>query len=592
MFLAKKLLSNQKAIHFDQMMELHNHVTKSIVMAIVAASFIAFLLDYYYSPYTLQWLVFVYALSLVRFLHLKRLPANKITYKKMRQQTRGYFIFSIIEAAHWLIPFLLLLQQNLLSLYGLFFLTIMIAMVTMAILIYPTNLAIYATYSAIIISPITFYFFANERFIVEQVISVMVWIYIAILFFFHYRNTKKAQHALELKHENIALIKSLEQQTQESLRQQQIAEKANQEKSHFIAAASHDIRQPLHAVNLFTELLRNKTTDQEQQQDISNIQKGLDSLEELLHALLDISRLDSGVVVAQKTHFPIQILLNKLQEQLQIQAQQKELALLIDEDNSTVFCDPILLERVLGNLLSNAIKYTEKGHVKLSCSHIKNNRLNIRVEDTGIGIAKTHFNDIFNDFFQINNQERDRQKGLGLGLSIVKKITHLLDIPLTFHSTVNHGSTFELSVPLGEKAVQSQITETLPTTQKFEKITVLIIDNSIDILRATQDLLESWGCTVLLADSGEKALKLIKNGAKPDVILTDYWLDNALNGCQVVQKIYAIIDKTLLDKVPTIVITGNTDQNTLNEIKKEGLPLLHKPLKPAQLRLTITRLLE
>lgn len=582
-----KQSKHQQSMRFDHMLELHNHVTKSVIMTVVAATFTAFLLDYYYTDYVLHWLFFVYGFSLVRFFHFKRLDLTQITYEKMKRQVHGYFFLTLLEAAHWAIPLLLFFEQNLLGLYNLFFLSIIIAMVTASIVMFPAHLAMYTCYSVIISLPIALHFMSNERFVIYQVIGVMVLIYVAILLVFHQRNTIKSKQALALKYENMDLINDLELQTQESKKQQHIAEKANQEKSHFIAAASHDIRQPLHAVNLFTELLRNKVTDEEQAQDVNNIQKGLDSLEELLHALLDISRLDSGVVAIKKMHFPINHLLNKLQEQLHIQAQQKELLLMIKPNQTTVFSDPLLLERVLGNLLSNAIKYTERGSVELFCSQEDNDNLTICVRDSGIGIAETHFNDIFSEFFQIDNQERDRQKGLGLGLSIVNKITSLMEMPLSFDSRLGQGTTFTLTVPLGIESTQLDQIQEKPVERRIEKLSVLIIDNSTDILTATQSLLESWGCTVHATNSGEKALKLIHDGSRPDFILTDYRLDGALNGCEIIHQIHALIGD-----IPAIIVTGNTDQNTLNEIKKTGLALLHKPLKPAQLRLTMTRLIE
>ena len=388
-------------------------------------------------------------------------------------------------------------------------------------------------------------------------------------------------NSITLHFENIELVDQLKTEKER-------AEQANQAKSRFLAAASHDLRQPLHALNLYLDLMATENDPEKRREILTHIQQASDALTGLFDALLDISRLDAGRIDAQPRHIPVQPLLDTLYREYALQARQQGLVLRRVNSRACLHSDPVLLDRILRNLLSNALRYTESGRILLGCRR-RANGLRLVVADTGIGIPPDEQARIFTEFHQLHNPERDRAKGLGLGLAIVRRLAELLDHPLHVWSEPGKGSVFCLDVPYGDPA-RCQASDPPPreAAQATPGARILLIDDETAVLDAMQALLEKWGHQVMRAESQAEALALLEQGnGVPDVVLCDYRLRDGRNGFQAV----AALRERLGPSLPAVLVSGDTAPAILEQAAAAGLPILHKPLKPARLRALLDALL-
>lgn len=391
--------------------------------------------------------------------------------------------------------------------------------------------------------------------------------------------------SIRLRFENIDLITNLEQEKARAEDNQYIAEQAVVAKDRFLAAASHDLRQPLHAQGLYLDAIEPYVKPQGFA-PLESLRKTNQALANLFNSLLDVSRLNAGIVEVNPRHLALKELSQTLYEEHKSRALEKNLTLTMECADLIVFTDPILLERILRNLLSNAIRYTKSGSIDLTCYLKENGMISIAVSDTGIGIPEEELENIFTEYYQLNNSERDRHKGLGLGLAIVKKLCDLLNISLICHSTLGKGSTFSLEVIPG-KTELTQLKPNIETLSNQLNKNILIIDDEVEILESTAFLLKSWGCNVITAESEAQALDKIQQvNFKADMIIADYRLREEQTGAQAITNLRNYYKKS----VPAMIITGDTHQDRLQEAKASGLFLLHKPVAPAKLRTAIQRL--
>lgn len=367
------------------------------------------------------------------------------------------------------------------------------------------------------------------------------------------------------------------------------AETANQAKSKFLAAASHDLRQPLHAIGMFLSALgdrrrRHQGEDESVGDDlriIDNITDSLDGLRDLLNSLLDISKLDAGVLTPSAQPTPLYPLIDRLYYRYVALAEQAGLRLKVYcPDHYVVHTDPILLERVLSNLISNAVRYTHQGGVIVGVRHEKGDQIRVQVSDTGVGIPRDKVADIFMEFQQLDNDARDRRRGLGLGLAIVERIVTLLKHKLGVKSIVGRGSSFSISLPLSdEKPVLSPIEANV--VSKKQDLFILVIDDESDVLEGMGALLSGWGYRSALCATTEQAVNLVKEAAyPPDLILADYRLNEECTGAEAIQTLCQEIGFD----VPAAIITGDTAPDRIQEARASGFMCLHKPLRPAKLR--------
>ena len=365
-----------------------------------------------------------------------------------------------------------------------------------------------------------------------------------------------------------------------------MAERANQAKSRFFAAASHDLRQPLHALSLFVDALKGRSHQTEVQTLIDNIAASTAAMELLFNALLDISQLDAGAIEPRPVHFPLQTMLADLAKQFGALAAEKQLRLRFRPCAATLYSDPLLIERILVNLLANAIRYTDDGGVLVACRR-RGRNVRISVYDTGRGIPPELQESVFQEFVQLHNPARDRSKGLGLGLAIVSRLGRLLGHRIDLRSRPDHGSVFSIDVPCGDPAlVQPAAPVSAPGRIPADAL-VLMVDDESAILRGMAELFDNWGIDLVTAHSAGEAEHWLDSLARvPDVIVSDYRLPEDTDGIVVVNRLREKYGRD----IPAILVTGDTAPDTIQRISQAGFPLLHKPLRPAKLRALLTHL--
>ncbi len=374
----------------------------------------------------------------------------------------------------------------------------------------------------------------------------------------------------------------LRQQVEEVTAQLQLkiaeAERANTAKSWFLAAASHDLRQPLHALSMFAAALDERIKYPEVRVLVDSVSRCVAALEGLFNALMDISRLDAGAVNPSFVHFRIKEWVDYLVAEYQPTVELKGLRLLAEGPDIAAYSDKILLETMLRNLIGNAIRYTDSGEITLRWS-AQDTHLLLEVSDTGIGIKPEDCEIIFQEFTQLNNPERDRSKGLGLGLAIVDRIARIIDCTVSVSSTPGAGSTFRLSLPPGDmnKVVKEDVEET--QTDDIESgLLVVVVDDEVTVRDGMQSLLLTWGCQVIAAESAEAVLASLQRA--PDVIIADYRLREQRTGIEAITRLRAKWGP----QIPALLVTGDMTAEALRHVHDSGFTLLHKPVRPAKLR--------
>ena len=358
-------------------------------------------------------------------------------------------------------------------------------------------------------------------------------------------------------------------------------ELANRAKSRFLAAASHDLRQPMHALGLFVGQLNDMIQYPEARKIVDQVRASVEAMEQLLNALLDISKLDAGVLSPQIDDFPLATLLQRMENNFAAEAKAKGLRLRVLPCRLAVRSDPLLLERIVMNLVSNAVRYTERGGIIVGCRR-RGKRVRIDVWDTGVGIPDDKQREIFQEFIQLGNPERDRSRGLGLGLAIVERLARLLNHRIDLASTPGRGSRFSIELPAGDVQQTSQVRRApAPVTNSLSGLFVVVVDDEALVRAGMEGVLHGWGCHVVNAGSGDEALALLgEHERTPDVIISDYRLRENKTGIEVINRLrthYATA-------IPAALISGDTAPERLREAKDSGYPLLHKPVSPAKLR--------
>jgi signal transduction histidine kinase len=398
----------------------------------------------------------------------------------------------------------------------------------------------------------------------------------------------KLVESIELRLYNQHLLAELTSQKKLAESAQRQAEQANAAKTRFFAAASHDMRQPVQALELFVAALGKDLKSSEDISLLKNIRSVGRELNEMLNTLLDFSRIDAAVIQPVVRNFPVADMLKQIADDFVPQAAAHGLNCRVVSSSIWVRSDPALLERVVRNFMNNAIKYTRRGKILLGCRRVGEN-LRIEVHDTGIGIAENYHKVIFNEFVQLDNPQHDRQNGLGLGLSIVDGLARLLGHPLTLRSQPQRGSMFAVTVPMSSPDALSSA-ESLPMEidDPKQSAAILLVDDEKTIRQAATQLLENWGYAVVAAESTAQALALIRSsGFRPDLILVDYRLRKGRTGIETIRAIQSHCGWP----VPAAIITGETSPESLVEAKASGFSLLFKPLSAAKLRALISNLL-
>ena len=374
-----------------------------------------------------------------------------------------------------------------------------------------------------------------------------------------------------------------------------LAEIANRAKTQFFTAASHDLRQPLHAMGLFAEALRQKNHDVEVAHLVNSINESVDALEGLFSELLDITRIDSGGVEVHPQHFAMSDILRKLRLHFEPVAFEKGLALRLRGGQHWAHADPLLVERILRNLVSNAIRYTADGTVLVSCRR-KGDALLLQVWDSGVGISQAQQARVFEEFYQVPKAEQSgggaalhERKGLGLGLAIVKRLADLLEAPLSMESQLGRGTVFSLLVPAGKAARQVVSTASTLASRSLtlENRLIVLVEDEPVVLAGLEAVLKSWGATLASFNSVSACVAWLEGRqtslARPDLLIVDFRLEDGRSGLEAI----TLMRTHFKQKIPAIVVTGSTMTGHEQEAHDMDFHLLIKPVLPNKLRAMI-----
>jgi two-component system CheB/CheR fusion protein len=375
------------------------------------------------------------------------------------------------------------------------------------------------------------------------------------------------------------------------------AERANAAKSRFLAAASHDLRQPLQTLSLVQGILARKIKERKNDEAlklVARLDQTAAAMAGMLNGLLDINQIEAGTVHAEMVNFPVKRVLEQLRDEFIYQSQAKGLVLRVVPCGLSIHSDPRLLEQIIRNLLSNALKYTKHGKVLLGCRRRKG-MLSIEVWDTGIGIPNEELHAIFEEYHQLDNAARERSRGLGLGLAIVQRLGHLLGHRVSVSSKPGKGSAFaiEVMLPQSVTAVQLEHHRRSKDDRVVEGVrrtgAILVIEDDPDLRVSLKLVLMDEGYRTVTAPDGVAALELVAQGTiRPDLILTDFHLPNGMNGLQITAK----LREKLHREIPVIILTGDISTGTLREISRQDCIRLNKPVKSKELAQVIQRLLQ
>jgi signal transduction histidine kinase/ActR/RegA family two-component response regulator len=405
-------------------------------------------------------------------------------------------------------------------------------------------------------------------------------VYLWAMTVYSYNAARIALRSIELRFENEELVDRLRDQTQRALEARELveqalveAEDANRAKTVFLASASHDLRQPLHAAGLYLGALSRAGLSDRQSHLARQVMVSNEAANEMLNTLLDFSKVDAGVVKPQSRGFALQPMCHKLETELAPLAESKGLVFRLRDTRLVAQGDPALVEMVVRNLLVNAVRYTERGGVLLGCRR-RGRHAVIEVWDTGVGIPESQHRQVFREFHQLGNPERDRRKGLGLGLAIVDGLARAMGVEVGLASRPGRGSVFRLTLPLSHDAVMSE--QRLVLDGDLRGLHVLLIEDDEAVLSAMSDLLLSWGCACETATSLDEALARLQ-AFTPHLVLADYRLRDHRTGLEAIEAIRSSLGRAL----PALVITGDTAPQRLREADASGLMLLHKPV-PAE----------
>jgi len=428
------------------------------------------------------------------------------------------------------------------------------------------------------IVPLTVHFLLEPS-LQMRILGVLGLVYLGFTTSYARGIARAIRDSLLLRFENQELLEDLRQAKER-------AEVASQAKTRFLAAASHDLRQPLHAMNLSLPVLRRVASTSSPMAGVvddvtGRLQVALDSMGKLLHLLLDVSRLDAGALTPQLQACEVGAAMGRAAEQVQAQAAAQGLSIRVVDRGHWVLCDEVMLQSMLSNLVENAVRYTSSGGVLIG-TRLRQGQVHIEVWDTGCGVPAQDIPRLCEEFFQAHHPERqhNQARGFGLGLAIVKRMAALTGGELHIRSRVGRGSRFSVSLP----ACEPPQTPAAPATSvqaQGQQRTVLVVDNDEQILAALRALLEQWGHRVVLAQNVDTALvSAIRHAEQIDVALIDYHLGGQTTGLQVARLLRQLVRQDM----PTVILTGDTSRDILYEARESGTRVVYKPVEPGTLQ--------
>jgi signal transduction histidine kinase/ActR/RegA family two-component response regulator len=567
-------------IHAERINAVYTHLPISLVGGFVAALFlVAILWNKVENAWLLAWLAGVLAHGVWRLTHVAWFRRTAPSAEKTRRAARLFILGVSGLGAIWGLTAILFFPQ--IGLEDKTFLCLLlfgvVALSVPSIGLYPLAFNIWA--SLILVPFILLALASGIRSEILLTIPLVIAFGVSLTFA---RNTNRlVTEAFRRRFENLALIEQL-------ARQKEIAESANRTKTQFLAAASHDLRQPLQALGLFVATLKSRTKEPETQAVAARIERSMGALEGVLEALLDVSRLDAGVVSPRVERFPVARVLDAAREQFADVAARHRLRFDVAPTRTWCESDPHMLGRIVANLVSNALRYTHRGGVVVGVRRA-GPRLRIEVWDTGPGIPADQREQIFHEFVQLENPERSRDKGLGLGLAIVRRLSGLLDHPVALRSVPGRGSTFAVSVPRTPAQAETPLRpEAAGACGALAGRFVLVVDDDAEVREAIERLLELQGAHPVVV-AGESAAReaLADLGRAPDLIISDYRLSDGAVGIEVLRRLRG----TFGAEIPAAILTGDIAPAVLKAVADAGLPILSKPVSAEQLFATLEGLL-
>ncbi len=528
----------------------------------------------------LPGLVFLYLVTLLRAIEIRRYRRTP-EYRNSRQWVLRQTVYSGLAGVCWGVVSTLLLMY-LPTALQLFVLTVstVVAATTASediVLVLPPRVFILASISP----PVLWMLSQGDQMYI--VLAIMLLAFLSIVITIGNKKSHLFTEAQHLRFQNEFLAKELS-------RQRDLLERTNKSKSRFLAAASHDLRQPVAALMIFLEQLEfEQHLSIKGKGVLEHAQQATSSMCSLLDSLLDISRLDGQAIRKSIRPFSIRKLFDEMEDEFRQLAEQKGLRLKFSTCSAVIESDRVLMGQILRNLVSNAIRYTPAGRILVGCRH-RQGMLSIEVHDTGIGIAEDQLPKIFDEFYQVDNSERDRQQGLGLGLSIVDRAARLLGHTLTLTSRLGIGSSFALTVPLAKIGVAKEQPVPLQaaTAPVLAGRLIAVIENEGGIRAGMNNLLQSWGCRVVFADSAANMIEQLDSmGGIVEMIISDFGLRGGVNGVEAIAR----IRQRWGAELPALLFTGDISKETHTLAKNAGLSILYKPVKAEALCEAVTNAL-
>lgn len=443
----------------------------------------------------------------------------------------------------------------------------------------------YIAFSIALITPLTVSLLLSKSDLYIMLGSILPTILIVGYSYAYYLN-KTNTSSFRLRYEKEELIRQLEQQKEIAEKSRMEAEDSNLAKSRILAVASHDLRQPLHALSLFTETLKLQIHDKKQQTIVSYIGQSVLAMENLFNALLDISKLDAGVIPVKAEIFNLDTVINRLYCEFRSLHNEGNVDFEYIKTDVVLNTDPALLETILRNIVSNAFRYTANGRIWMKCHSSNSDFATLEIGDTGIGIPETALDNIFEEYYRVDSTSRKFNGGLGLGLAIVKRLANILGLEISVISKVHVGTQFLIKIPEIHIDPNDIVYRDIETPRKYVRNTkpnldILVIDDDELVREGISALLSKWGYRHHVFESTIQAITLIKcENYSPGAIIADYQLGTGETGIEAIEKIHSLLGSD----IPSIIITGDILIDHLIVLRTSDIPVMHKPIKPAELR--------
>mgnify|MGYP003382205381 CR=1 FL=1 len=562
-------------VRADLVRTIYQHIPRSSLGVLAGALTVAWSVWGRIDSYIVfSWLGAIGAIMVWRFTIYRAFPASGPTHEQVAHWERLWTISTGIHGSIWgSSAFLLYVPDS--PEHQAVLLVALFAISTAAVPLVVRHLPSLYAFVLTVLAPIIVRL-AHEGTDTQIALVVISGLVMYGIFIFGTELNRTITESVRRYYENIDLIAQLTDQTQKAEAARQEADEANRMKTRFLAAASHDLRQPMHALGLFSDSLRRRLSEPDDRALADRICRSAEAVEETFNALMDVSRLDAGIVEANLQPCSLQSIMERVAQDCAAEAHAKGIALRCRPTTMGAVSDPVLLERILRNLAANAVRYTSRGGVLIACRP-QGRSVSVEVWDTGIGIADDKHGRIFDEFYQAG--ARDRREGLGLGLAIVRRLTQILDARVSMRSTPGVGSVFKLLLPNRTDAPACVQPE--PSTQSPQRLSavantvVLLIDDDPQVLEAMTEAMLGWGIRSVAARSLIQALERLPECEQyPDAIVSDFHLGDDENGIDAVRR----IRHELGVDVPAMIVTGDTAPQSLRLIRESGLPCLAKPV--------------